>query len=80
MPLQRLDLSHFLFDIVTPSARTLRFTKEVLGSDRLIYGSDFPYVAREDLGMGERLLREAGFTDWEVESVLDAFIRLQPDT
>jgi aminocarboxymuconate-semialdehyde decarboxylase len=75
IPLPRLDLSRVLFDIVTPSARTLRWAREVLGTDRLVFGSDFPYASREDLGFGEQLLREAGFSDWEVQLVLDCFGR-----
>ncbi len=64
-------LDRILFDTVTPSARSLRLAKEVLGAGHLVLGSDFPYPShRRNLGLGLRLLKEAGFTTHEIAGVL----------
>lgn len=70
LPPVRDQLATVLFDIASPSAASLRLTREKLGIDRLVLGSDFPYVSREDLGMAERVMREAGFSDDDIEDVL----------
>lgn len=70
LPPLRDQLATVLFDVVTPSPASLRLTREKLGVDRLVLGSDFPYVSREDLGMGERVMREAGFSDDDVADVM----------
>ncbi len=80
LPPLRDQLRTLLFDIVTPSARSLRLAREVLGAEKLVHGSDFPYVSPHDLAMGERLLGEAGFLPVEIEAVLHGTIvaRLPP--
>lgn len=70
LPPLRDQLANILFDVVTPSSASLRLTREKLGPERLVLGSDFPYVSREDLGMAERVMREAGFSDAEIDDVL----------
>ncbi len=57
-------------DTVTSQASALRLAREVLGADRLVLGSDYPYVSRQSLAEGPSLLREAGFTDVGIEGVL----------
>ncbi|MBM4433574.1 MAG: amidohydrolase [Chloroflexi bacterium] len=68
LPPLRDGLAAFLFDTCTPSRSGLRLAREVLGADRLVFGSDFPYVSRDDLGAGLRLLEEAGFGREELAS------------
>ena len=74
LPPLRDQLRSLLFDIVTPSAASLRLAREMLGAASLIHGSDFPYVSRDDLTMGEQLLGEAGFTPAEKAAVLSGTI------
>jgi 6-methylsalicylate decarboxylase len=63
-------LKRLYYDTVTPQASALRLAREVLGADRLVLGSDYPYVSRKSLADGPDLLREAGFSDVETEGVL----------
>jgi len=58
------------YDVLTYDAEALRLAKKVLGADRLVYGSDFPYASRDNIGAGRERLREAGFTDAETALVL----------
>lgn len=69
-PLPALDLTRFLFDTCTPSPRALRLAVDVLGTDALVLGTDFPYVNRDDLGAGERVLHAAGLSQEQVQAVL----------
>lgn len=64
-----LDLSGFLFDTCTPSPQAVKLAKEILGVERLVLGTDFPYGCRQDLSIGERVLREAELSEAELEAI-----------
>jgi aminocarboxymuconate-semialdehyde decarboxylase len=53
-------LRRLWFDTVNPDARAVALGAEVLGADRLLYASDFPFASRTDLSFGLGLLDEAG--------------------
>lgn len=67
-------LSRIYFDIVTYQANTIGMAREVLGVERMVYGSDFPYASRQDLATGEKRLREAGFSEAEIAGVMAGHI------
>ena len=53
-------LRRMWFDTVNPDARAVALGAEVLGADRLLYASDFPFASRKDLGFSLGLLDGAG--------------------
>jgi predicted TIM-barrel fold metal-dependent hydrolase len=67
-------LKRLYYDIVTYQTNALPLAKEMLGVDRLVYGTDFPYASRQNLATGREMLQEAGFTPAEVEQVLQGNI------
>lgn len=62
-------LDRLWFDTVTPSVPLLRLVREVLGSQRLCFGTDYPYVDQTEPGVGIDRLVEAGFSAAEVEAI-----------
>jgi aminocarboxymuconate-semialdehyde decarboxylase len=63
-------LRRLYYDVVTYQTNALSLAKEVLGADRLVYGTDFPLASRDDLGAGRAMLVAAGFADAELAAVL----------
>jgi aminocarboxymuconate-semialdehyde decarboxylase len=53
-------LRRLWFDTVNPDDRCLQLSAAVLGADRLMYASDFPFASRQDLGFSLALLDQAG--------------------
>jgi len=53
-------LRRLWFDTANPDPRSIAMAAEVVGADRLLYGSDFPFVSRDDLGFGLARIGEAG--------------------
>lgn len=56
-PSERLGGIHV--DAGTLSPASLRLTTELLGPERVLFASDFPFVSREDLGISRGVLEEA---------------------
>jgi predicted TIM-barrel fold metal-dependent hydrolase len=56
-------LRRLWFDSANPDPRSIALAIDVFGADRLLYGSDFPFVARENLGFGLGRLALAGLDD-----------------
>jgi aminocarboxymuconate-semialdehyde decarboxylase len=63
-------LEHVYFDTVTTESRFISFAKDVVGASRLLFGTDFPYVSRKDLGFISRLLERSSLTPAERDGVL----------
>ena len=63
-------LRRIYYDVVTYQLNALPLAKEVLGADRLVYGTDFPLASRQDLGAGQAMLQAAGFTEAEIVGVM----------
>ncbi|HEY5333307.1 MAG TPA: amidohydrolase family protein [Solirubrobacterales bacterium] len=53
-------LRRLWYDTVNPDPRALALSADVLGVERLLYGSDFPFASRKDLGHGLKNLELAG--------------------
>jgi predicted TIM-barrel fold metal-dependent hydrolase len=62
-------LRRMWFDTVNPDPRALALGAQVLGADRLLYASDFPFASRKDLTPGLRALEEAGLDPAQREAV-----------
>jgi len=69
-PGKYLRSSNLYVDTITPQRSALALAREVFGAERLVLGSDFPFVNRHDLGLGVRMLSEAGWSDQEIQGVL----------
>lgn len=65
-------LRRMWFDTVNPDARAVALGAEVLGTDRLLYASDFPFASRKDLGFGLGILDEAGLDGTQRAAVAGA--------
>jgi predicted TIM-barrel fold metal-dependent hydrolase len=63
-------LRRLYYDVVTYQANALPLAKEVLGVDRLLYGTDFPLASRQNLATGREMLQDAGFTDAEIGRIV----------
>lgn len=63
-------LDTIFFDTVTPQAASIKLTANVIGTERLVLGSDFPWASRHDLDTGRRLMVEAGLDEAQVQAVL----------
>jgi aminocarboxymuconate-semialdehyde decarboxylase len=68
-------LRRLLFDTANTTPATLRLAAEVLGADRLVFGTDFPYVDRQDLG---RPVREVLATLADGDSILSGSAAFDP--
>ena len=53
-------------DLVSPSMEAVRFACDFAGFDRLIFGSDHPWV---DIGIFTRLIDELEITDGDREKI-----------
>jgi aminocarboxymuconate-semialdehyde decarboxylase len=53
-------LRRLWFDTANPDPRSIALAIEIVGADRLLYGSDFPFVSRNDLGFGLARIDEVG--------------------
>ncbi|MEO6893159.1 MAG: amidohydrolase family protein [Ktedonobacteraceae bacterium] len=73
-PSSYLRHNNLYIDTITTQCSALILAREIFGADRLVLGSDFPYVSREDLSLGTRLLQEANFSSSEIEQVLSSNI------
>lgn len=62
--------SNLYVDTITPQHSALTLAREVFGVERFVLGSDFPFVNRHDLGLGVRMLSEAGLSDQERQGVM----------
>lgn len=62
-------LRRLWFDTASPDPRTIALTAEVVGADRLLFGSDFPFWSRDDLGFGLGILERAGLDDRERRAI-----------
>ncbi|WP_460776437.1 amidohydrolase family protein [Microbacterium sp. GXF7504] len=60
----------FYYDSMVFDRRTIRYLIDLLGADRLLVGSDFPAMLRED--PAARTLREMGLEDSEWEAISSA--------
>jgi predicted TIM-barrel fold metal-dependent hydrolase len=56
-------LERMWFDTVNPDPRAVALTADVVGTDRLLYGSDFPFAGRRDLRAGLSAISAAGLSD-----------------
>ncbi|HLI26283.1 MAG TPA: amidohydrolase family protein [Chloroflexota bacterium] len=65
-------LRRLYYDTVTYQVNALVLAREVLGVERLVFGSDFPYNSRQNLATGREQLAAAGFTPAELARVLRA--------
>lgn len=54
-------LRRLWYDTANPDPRAIALAAELVGPDRLLYGSDFPFVSRNDLGFGLERIDETGF-------------------
>lgn len=63
-------LGRFWLDTLVHDAGALKYLKDLVGAGRLCLGSDYPFPLGEDVP--GRLIREAGFTAAEKESMLGA--------
>ena len=63
-------LRRLYYDVVTYQANALSLAKDVLGMDRLLYGTDFPLASRQSLATGRDMLRDAGFTAAEIARIM----------
>lgn len=52
-------MSRLLFDTANCSVKTLRLAEEVLPVDRIVFGTDFPFVDPGDLRRPVRLVHTA---------------------
>jgi aminocarboxymuconate-semialdehyde decarboxylase len=58
----------FYYDSLVMDRRAIRFLADLLGADKLLVGSDFPAMPREDpIG---KTLRSMGFSDGELSDIL----------
>ncbi len=57
------------FDTVNGDPSALRCASAVFGVGRLLFGSDFPFVANDDYASSAAYVRKAGFTDGELRSI-----------
>jgi aminocarboxymuconate-semialdehyde decarboxylase len=68
----RRGVERLMFDTASPSAAAIAFSAEVLPSDQLVFGTDFPFANRNDLVEPRRMLHEAGLAPGKLEQVLRA--------
>jgi aminocarboxymuconate-semialdehyde decarboxylase len=66
----RRSVERLIFDTASPSAAAIALTAEVLTSERLVFGTDFPFANRNDLTEPRRMLHEAGLASGKVDPVL----------
>ncbi len=63
---EKLRNPNLWYDVANPSVPVLRMAREFLGTDRLLFGADFPFTDQEDLWA---VVRGSGFTDEELEGI-----------
>jgi aminocarboxymuconate-semialdehyde decarboxylase len=55
--------SHFIYDTATNTPETLALAADQLGADRLVMGTDFPFIDMEDMGAAVRTVKECSAID-----------------
>lgn len=65
-------LGGLLVDTVSPSPGAVRLACDVLGADRLVLGSDYPYACRQDLLRPLQIMQEAGLSAEQVGAITTA--------
>lgn len=61
----------FLYDTANQSPATLALAVSEQGADRLLFGTDYPFIGRHDMGYAVRALRECpALGDAEVDAIL----------
>lgn len=66
------NVQGLIFDTASPSAATIALTADVLTSDQLVFGTDFPFANRNDLSEPRRVLCASGLGPNQIDSVLQA--------
>ena len=54
---------HFVYDTATNTPATLALAAEEQGADRLVLGTDFPFIDFDDMGAAVRTVRECSALD-----------------
>jgi aminocarboxymuconate-semialdehyde decarboxylase len=68
----RRGVERLIFDTASPSAAAIALTAELLSSDQLVFGTDFPFANRNDLTEPRRMVRDAGLEPDKFDQVLRA--------
>jgi len=69
--LRGIDLRRLYFDTAISHPAALRCACEVLGADRLMLGTDFPYVPPEGIPACVSMVEEAGLSPEDSAQILD---------
>jgi 6-methylsalicylate decarboxylase len=66
-----VQAKYFWYDTVNANPSALRCTQETVGTDRLLFGTDYPFWRDDAFKLCADYVAEAGFSNGDVDRILD---------